>query len=460
MPTRPTVSAQTKVASSVGMLRAIFNDPNNDLLYKQIKVDDTVESIRAAGQYITSFVPRANQAINALVNLIGMQRLQYLIWNNPWSWAKQGKLEMGETVEQIWIDLAKAYTFDADASESRFLKREKPDVKVAFHRVNYCKFYKITIEMQKLKNAFLSREGLANFVEDLIQRTSQTATVDEFYMMKYVIALTMLDGHIKTVPIPAITADTADDVITDVTTVTNNFQFPLPGKEYNIAGVMNTCSPANTMILETTDANALIKVNALAQAFNIDEVKFVGNVTMHDGLGNYDWNRMDDLLKDDPGYRRFTEDEISQLNNVKLLAMDRQFMQIYDNYEYMGEPLRNGEGLFENYFYHVGRVLSTSPFHNAVAFVVAEDSNVVSITLSPEEATASPGQSVVLQASVETTGFASADVAWTCEGGGTTTYIDKGVLHIGDATSGSTITVTAISTADTSISGTATITVA
>lgn len=460
MPKRPIIKPQTKQLTSVGMLRAIFNDPNNDLLYKQVQVDDTTESIRAAGEFITNFVPRANQFINALVNRIGMVRVQYLVWSNPWTWAKQGKLEMGETVEQIWIGLAKAYHFNPQTSETRFLKREKPNVDSAFHSINYQTFYKTTIGMQELKAAFLSYDGLSNFVESVIGSLGRSANVDEFAMMKYVLAITLLNGSINVQSIPEVTKENADDVVTTIATTTNNFQFPLASANYTRAQNQNTVNPENIMILESTGVNALLKVNSLANAFNVEYVKFMGNVVMHDGLGNFDWERMDDLLGEDPGYQRFTQEQINMLNSVQLIAMDRQFMQIYDVYEYMAEPLRNGEGLFENYFYHVGKILSTSPFHACVAFS-SNAGGEIAITMTPATASVSPGQSVAMTANVTSTGFQQLDVTWTLDVANTVATVENGIVKVAeDATAGTAITVTATSTADPTKTATATITVA
>ncbi len=461
MPTRPTIKPVTKQLTSVGILRAIFNDPNNDLLYGQCKVDNTTESIRAAGEFITAFVPRANQAINALVNRIGLVRIQSLIWNNPWSWAKQGKLEMGETVEEIWVDLAKVYHYCPKKSETRFVKREKPNVFSAFHSVNYRSFYKVTIEMQMLKNAFLSLDGLADFTSRIIGNLAQSANFDEFMLMKYTIAVNLLAGMVPIETIPAIDRANGDEVVTAVTTITNNLQFPLASAKYNRAGVKNASNIDDIYILESTDANAVLKVNVLANAFNIDEVKFMGHVVMHDGLGNYDWDRMRNIFEDDESFTPFTQDQIDMLNKVKVIVMDRKWLQIYDHYEYMGEPLRNGEGLYENYFYHVGKVLSSSPFHNCIAMTDVP-AGAITITVSPGTATVTAGQSVVLTANVTSTGFNVLDVEWSLTGAAVTAgnaSIENGVIRTTEEATG-TLTATVTSVADPTKKATATITIA
>lgn len=460
MPTRPTIKPVTKQLTSVGILRAIFNDPNNDLLYGKCKVDNTTDSIRAAGEFITAFVPRANQFINAIVNRIGLVRIQSLIWNNPWTWAKQGKLEMGETVEEIWMDLAKVYHYCPEKSETRFLKREKPSIFSAFHSVNYRTFYKVTIEMQTLKNAFLSLDGLADFTTRIIDNLSQSANFDEFMLMKYTIAVNLLAGAIPIETIPAIDKTNGDEVVTAVTTITNNLQFPLASAKYNRAGAKNASRIDDIYILESTDANALLKVNVLANAFNIDEVKFMGHVVMHDGLGNYDWVRMRDIFEDDDSFTIFSEDQIEMLNKVKVVVMDRKWLQIYDHYEYMGEPLRNGEGLYENYFYHVGKVLSSSPFHNCIAMTDVSP-GVITITVSPGTATVTAGQSVVLTANVTSTGFNVLDVEWSLTGAAVTegnASIENGVIRTTENAIG-TLTATVTSVADPSKKATATITI-
>lgn len=474
MPLRPTVKATTKEYTSVGMLKRILSDENLDLLYnemlvQQLEQEPTTASIRQCGQWVTGLQARVNQFTHALVNMIGMQRIEYLLWTNPWSWAKQGKLEMGETVEHIWQGLADGYGFNQEAAETGFLKRTKPDINAAYYRVNYSVVYDITVDRKRLQRAFTSMAGLVDLVETIIATPGRTASVDEFAIMKYTLAVTALDGGIKSVVIPPITAANADAVITTVTEYTNNFQFPLQGKQYNRAGVENTCSPEYTMILETTGANALIKVNALANAFNIDEVKFMGNVVMHDGLGNYDWKRMAKLFSEDPTFEPFTPEQITALNSIELIAMDRKFLQIYDNYEYMAEPLRNGKGAFENYFYHVSKILATSPFHNAVLFTTTP-AGAITISVSPTAATASPNQTVIFQADVSFTGFQDTSVTWSCSGGnepdangkvtGNPTYILNGVLYVGDATAEDEITVTVTSNADPTKKATATVTVA
>ena len=366
MATMPTIKATTGLYTSVGLLNAIINDEENTLLNGLGEVQATTESIRAVGDAITSYAPRRNQFISALVNRIGMVRFNYMLFRNPWSWAKRGKLEMGETVEQIWIDLAKVYNYDPKESETRVLKREKPDVKAMYHSINCQSLYKITVSVQQLKAAFLSLNGLTDFIDNLIGSLARSASFDEFMLMKYLLAQLIIAGKITKIHIDPITKTTASDAVTAVGEITNAWQFP--SEDYNIAHVVNTTPIDDLYILESASANALIKVNALASAFNIEEMKFMGHVVMFDDLSKYDDNRMEDILQGDSAYTPFTTAEKQILSQVQMIAMDRNFMQIYDSFEEMGEPFINGDGLYTNYNYHKWMVYSASPFHNVVAF--------------------------------------------------------------------------------------------
>lgn len=448
MPTIPPIKATTKLYTSAGLINRIID--NTPELEGIPHAQDTTDSIRMVGQQITSFAPRMNAFRNALINRIGMMRMHYMLFTNPWSWAKQGKLEIGESIEQIWLGLAAAYPYDPEKSEIRFMKQHKPDIKSAFHSVNYQMVYSVTVNEYQLQRAFLSLDGLKDFVEEIIGSVARSVSYDEFLLMKYLLAVLLLEGKIKTKRIPQITKENSDEVITTVTGVTNAFQFP--SSNYTIAGNLNTTKIDDLYIIETAQSNAFIKVNSLATAYNVDYVKFMGHVVMCDSFGTFDWDRMDMLFADDSGYRRFTTAEEALLESVQLIAMDRKFMQFYDSIEFMATPFINGDGAYTNYPYHTSKIASASPFHNCVAFADATNS-VTSVTVTPSEITVDVGQNGSYQAIVSTEGFAESDVIWEITNSGLKegTYISQdGILHIdpeeveGNVSGGLTIRATSV----------------
>lgn len=463
MPTMPIIKPILGRISSSGMLNAMINDPNNPNLHTlavqgRDVVENTVESIRAIGQVITQYAPMMNEVHNALVNRIGMEKLSRMIFNSPLKFAYRGLLEMGETVEEIFIGEAEPHQFDLENSVHNYMRRWNNDISSAFHTLNYHIIYTVTVDYQRLKRAFLSINGLDDYCDWIVESTRKSAENDEFMLIKYLTAMCLLEGKIKVITIPEINKNTASDVVTAVTETTNLFQFP--SREYTIAGNKNTTPIDDLYILETAKANAYIKVNSLATAFNIDEVRFMGHVVMIDSLAVYDWDRMDKIFEKTGGYSRFTTEEIELLKTVQFVCMNKNFYQCYDNMRQMATPFINGDGLYTNYPYHVSQIISASPFQNVIAFSTAT-SGVVSITVSPATASVEKGKSIALTADVTTNGFGSSEVFWEISGNSSEgTYIGQdAILRIATDETATEITVKATSIADDTKVGSATITI-
>lgn len=185
-----------------------------------------------------------------------------------------------------------------------------------------------------------------------------------------------------------------------------------------------------------------------------------------DGFGNFDSNRLTELLGND--YIPFTSDEITALSKIPFAIISREWFMDYEysmGAEGTGKATEfyNPTTLENNHFLSFWGCFSTSPFENAVVFT-PDSIGVTSVTVSPSTATVSAGQGVKLSATVVTTGFANKAVHWavdsTSETGGVT-ITDDGYLMIPTGyTAASTVTVTATSIYDKTVSGTATITTA
>ena len=131
---------------------------------------------------------------------------------------------------------------------------------------------------------------------------------------------------------------------------------------------------------------------------------------------------------------------------------------IFDNYYNMTE-IYNPQGLYWNYFYHVWKTFSTSPFSNAILFTT-ETPGITSVTVTPATVTVAKGASQQFVANVVSTGFAPKTVIWSIIGNTSTstTISETGLLTVG-ADETTNITVTATSTYDNTKNGTATVTV-
>lgn len=455
MPTIPKIVTLTN--SSVDILNVIrANATQNYKDYVPIATNDA-ESIRAIGNVIMDYPTLQNEFLSALVNRIGRVYLSSKEYENPWSVFKKGMLEFGESIEEIFVNIAKPHQYDPDVAESTVFKREIPDVKSAFHIMNYKKFYKTTVSNDQLRTAFLSWEGVTDLIAKIVESLYTSANYDEFLTMKYMLAVNIMNGRLYPVTIPTVQDSNMKSIVSTIKGVSNNLEFM--SSKYNIAGVKTKSKKSEQYILVDSRFDATMDVEVLASAFNMDKADFIGRRVLVDSFGSLDVERLNELFADDPTYRKFTEEELSALNNIPAIIVDENFFMIFDNFTSMTEQY-NGEGLYWNYFYHVWKTFSISPFANTTLFAVGTPS-VTSITVSPETATVTAGQSIQLSATVETEFFAPQVVNWSVDKPELATISRGGLLTVSsEATTSNTITVTATSTYDGSVKGTATITVA
>lgn len=415
------------------------------------------QSVRNIGGVIMNYPALQNEYLNALMNRIGRVIITSKLFYNPWSGLKKGLLEFGETVEEIFVNIAKPFQFDPAVAESEVFKREIPDVRAAFHILNYQKFYKATISNDQLRQAFLSWQGITDLIAKIVDSMYTGANYDEFLTMKYMLARNILQGRMNVTEVAPVSAENAKTIVSTIKGVSNVWEFP--STNYNLSGVTTQTDKRDQIILLNAKFDAVIDVEVLAVAFNMEKAEFMGNRILVDSFGALDTARLNLLFKDDPNYVPLSEAELSALDAIPAVMVDRDWFMIFDNFYNFTENY-NGQGLYWNYFYHTWKTFSVSPFANNTVYVAGAPT-VTSVTVTPATATVLKGQSLHLTANVVTTNFAPKSVTWTITGNTSQdTHIDiYGNLFVAEDETGTTITVTATSTFDNTKTGTSTITV-
>ena len=168
MAVKPKIKTLTN--SSVDVVNAIRNSASIDYKnYVPVATSDP-ESIREIGATIMDMPQLQNEFLSALVNRIGRVIVTSKMFSNPLAMFKKGILEYGEVVEDIFVTLAKPFTFDPDVAETEVFKKEIPDVKSAFYVMNYKKFYKATVTTDMLRTAFLSWDGVIDLIGRIVDQ--------------------------------------------------------------------------------------------------------------------------------------------------------------------------------------------------------------------------------------------------------------------------------------------------
>lgn len=453
MATTPKVVTLTN--SSVDILNAIRNNATQNYRDYVPKATPNAESIRQIGAIIMDYPALQNEFLSALVNRIGRVLITSKMYDNPWSFFKKGLLEFGESVEEIFVNIAKPFQFDPAVAETNVFKREIPDVRAAFHIMNYQKYYKATISNDQLRQAFLSWQGISDLIAKIVDAMYTGANYDEFQTMKYMLARNILDGHMYPVEIPTVETDNMKSIVSAVKGVSNKFTFLSPN--YNLAGVQTYTAKTDQYMLINSQFDATMDVEVLASAFNMDKAEFSGRRVLVDSFGSLDTARLAELFAGDITYNEISSDELEALDAIPAVLVDKDWFMIFDNFYNFTEQY-NGEGLYWNYWYHVWKTFSVSPFANNALFIPGKPS-VTSVTVSPGTATVAAGQSVQLSANVVTENFAPKSVTWTVNSEHATVDNSGKVTVLSTEPASTGITVTATSTYDTSKKGTATVSV-
>lgn len=350
-------------ATTLDILNVIRQNASYD--YQQnVPVAEKASDIPKVGEVIYGTPAFSNQFINALVNRIAIVRVQSATFNNPYSILKKGYLEFGETVEDIFVSIAKAVDYTPEKASEREFKRTLPDIRSAFHTMNWRVMYPVTIQDEDLRQAFLSVDGVADLIGKIVDSVYTAADYDEFLLFKYLLIKAISHGKMKPTAIENDTDLTASAVA--FRSASNILTFM--SSEYNEANVKTNTPKSRQIIFMDAKFNAQYDVNVLASAFNMDKADFMGRLFLIDNWTDFDNERFDIIRANSDGIEEITPEELALLNDVKAVLVDENWFQVYDNNNKFTEQYV-ASGLYWNYFYHVWKTVSSSPFANAIVFV-------------------------------------------------------------------------------------------
>ena len=318
--------------------------------------------IPKVGEVLFGYPALANQFLNALINRIALVRVKSAVFNNAYRELKKGYLEFGETVEEVFVNIAKAREFSAEKAESREFKRTIPDVRSAFHTMNWRVQYPVTIQDEDLRLAFMSVDGVQDLIARIVDSIYTAAEYDEYLLFKYLLIKTISHGKMYPVAI----GGTMQSAAIAFRGNSNKLQFM--STKYNEAGVTTTTPKADQYIFMDSDYNASYDVQVLAAAFNMDKAEFMGKLMLIDDFTTFDNDRFDVIRTNSDMIESVSDSELALMAKVKAVLIDKEWFQMYDNNNKFTEQYV-ASGMYWNYFYNVWKTVSYSPFSNAIVFV-------------------------------------------------------------------------------------------
>lgn len=357
------IANSTLNATTLDILNVIRQNASLEYQSSVPKVTKTTD-IPKVGEIIYGTPTFANQFLNALVNRIAIVRVQSANFNNPYSILKKGYLEFGESVEDIFVSIAKVVEYTPEKGNEREFKRTLPDVRSAFHVMNWRVMYPITIQDEDLRQAFLSIEGVQNLIAQIVDSVYTAAEYDEFLLFKYLLIKAI--SHGKTYPVSIGAGQDLKESAVQFRGMSN--LLPFMSDKFNDAHVKTNTPKARQVIFMDALFNAQFDVNVLASAFNMDKADFMGRLFIIDDWTSFDNDRFEVIRANSDGIEEVTKQELDMLANVKAVILDENWFQVYDNNNKFTEKYI-ASGMYWNYFYHVWKTVSSSPFANAITFV-------------------------------------------------------------------------------------------
>lgn len=330
---------------------------NASQAYQDRVPEATRTNIAEVGEAITDLNNAVvyNEFVNTLANMIYAPMLIKKSWSNPLGKFKKGKKTFGDTVEEVYNNFIKAKTYDQTGAG--LLSRELPDTKVIFHRMNRKDTYQLTDSPEMLAKAFKSYEGVAEYLQNLFTAIRNSAELDEYIIMRELLAEAYESGAMKAVAVadPQASEANAKAFIKTVKTVSGDMTFP----NSNWNGYLDVQSTDNKPIITFSgrDEQVLLIDNATDVACDVDVLA-------------YAFGR--DLLRFNTEVKQIVD--AFPVDGMIAALVDKNFFQVYDDL-FTFREFENGLGLYRNHYLHVWQTVGYSCLTNAVAFIISSDAD-------------------------------------------------------------------------------------
>lgn len=309
----------------------------------------TQNNILTIGQAFATYTPLFNEFCEALLHKIGKTIINQKMFKNKLARFKTGTITTAQDVEEIFIEMAKSEGAYDPQGKNPLGRRDNPDVKVIYHRLNRQDYYAISLGDIDFIRVFRSEATLDSFILGIINSVYSADQYDEWVVTKNLLATYKnaegdcgyFDYEVKDLATATSKEVFAKDFVKTLRKAVQDLSFA--STQYNPAGVKTWCDPKDLVLFVNKDVAVEVDVELLAKAFNTSytDTKVVPTIIVMDDFGS--------------------------LTDTYALLVDKDFFRIYDTLTKM-ETQRNAQGLFTNYFYHHHQILSASTFKNAVRF--------------------------------------------------------------------------------------------
>ena len=335
-------------------------------------------------------------------------------FNNPLASLEGERMPLGQFIESAYVNPAHARGFNVN-DFAGLLQKYDAEVATEYYSVNSDLQYCVTITREKIRNAFVSWDQLEGLISGMVNSLYNGAYIQRYVATKGLVTAAFTANKVQYQTITDVTDEqSAKALIRQMRAAYSKFQ--IPSTKYNAwekvkgdrMALKTWTDPQDVVVLISADIEALVDVEVLAAAFNMNKADFLGRVIVVDDFSIYDDAG---TLAVDGGA-------------IKAAIMDRSWFRIKTQ-DFALDEFYNANNRTWQYYLNDVRMVNYSLFANAIVFATAApsvdatdlDIETASVTLKAGETVKVPFEitpanatstiSVTSSASTYATGYVS-----------------------------------------------------
>ena len=214
-------------------------------------------------------------------------------FNNPLAQLEGERLPLGNFIEDVYVNPAKARGFNVN-DFAGLLQKYEAEVAVQYLNVNSDLQYMVTITREKIRNAFTSWDNLESLITGYINSLYNGAYITRYNQTKGLVTAAYKGNNVQYQVISDVTDEqSAKSLIRNLRAAFSKMQ--IPSTKYNAwekvkgdrLALKTWCNPEDIVVLISADIEALVDVEVLAAAFNMSKADFLGRVIVVDDFNQY-----------------------------------------------------------------------------------------------------------------------------------------------------------------------------
>lgn len=361
-------------------------------------------------------------------------------FNNPLASLEGERMPLGNFIEDVYVNAAKARGFNVN-DFSGLLQKYEAEIATQYLAVNSDLQYCVTITREKIRNAFTSWDQLEGLISGMVNSLYNGAYITRYNQAKGLVTAAWKGNNVQYETVSAVTSQqTGEELIKKMRAAYSKMQ--IPSTKYNawnkVKGGRMTLktwtAPEDIIFLISADVEASVDVDVLSKAFNLSRAEFLGRSIVVDDFSQYN------------------EDGTVAVDGSAIQAVlcDKAWFKIKTQ-DFAMDEFYNANNRTWQYYLNDVRMVNFSLFANAIVFTTTAPS-VAATDLDIETAsvTVTAGETVKVPFDI-TPANATSSISVTSSAStyATGSVSGRNIIVEGKAAGSATLTVTANGHSDT-----------